>query len=53
MKALEDNGLTDKLWEFCNLFFGYQSEKPSIEELAASVIVTYAASSLKGTVPPV
>ena len=53
MKALEDNGLTDKLWELCNLFFGYQSEKPSIDDLASSMIVTYAASSLKGTVPPV
>lgn len=53
MKVLEDNGLTDKLWELCNLFFGYQSEKPSIDDLAASMIVTYAASSLKGTVPPV
>lgn len=53
MKVLEDNGLTDKLWELCNLFFGYHSEKPSIDDLAASMIVTYAASSLKGTVPPV
>jgi uncharacterized protein (TIGR02687 family) len=53
MKALTDNGITDKFWELCNLFFGYQSDKPSIEDLAASMIVTYAASSLKGTVPTV
>jgi len=53
MKALTDNGITDKFWELCNLFFGYQSDKPSIDDLAASMIVTYAASSLKGTVPAV
>lgn len=53
MKALTDNGITDKFWELCNLFFGYQSDKPSIDDLAASMIVTYAASSLKGTVPVV
>lgn len=53
MKALTDNGITDKFWELCNLFFGYQSDKPSIEDLATSMIVTYAASSLKGTVPTV
>lgn len=53
MKALEDNGLTDKFWELCNVFFGYQSENPSLDDFAASMIVTYAASSLKGTVPAV
>lgn len=53
MKVLTDNGITDKFWELCNLFFGYQSDKPSIDDLAASMIVTYAASSLKGTVPAV
>lgn len=53
MKALTDNGITDKFWELCNLSFGYQSDKPSIDDLAASMIVTYAASSLKGTVPAV
>ena len=53
MKALVDNGITDKFWELCNLFFGYQSDKPSIDDLATSMIVTYASSSLKGTVPAV
>ena len=53
MKALMDNGITDKFWELCNLFFGYQSDKPSIDDLAASMIVTYASSTLKGTVPTV
>lgn len=53
MKALEDNCLMDKLWELCNVFFGYQSENPSLDDFAASMIVTYAASSLKGTVPAV
>ena len=53
MKALTDNGITDKFWELCNLFFGYQSDKPSIDDLAVSMIVTYAASTLKGTVPTV
>lgn len=53
MKALKDNGITDKFWELCNVFFGYRSDKPSIDDLAASMIVTYAASSLKGAVPAV
>lgn len=53
MKILEDNGLTDKLWELCNVFFSYQSEIPSLDDFAVSMIVTYVTSSLKGTVPAV
>lgn len=50
-KALDDNGLTDKFWELCEKFFGYQSEKPNIDDLSACMILTYASSTLKATVP--
>ena len=50
-KALDDNGLTDKFWELCEKFFGYKSEKPNIDDLSACMILTYASSTLKATVP--
>lgn len=51
MKILDDNGLTDKFWDLCNKYFGYESEKPNMDDLIACMILTYASSSLKGTVP--
>lgn len=50
-KALDDNGLTDKFWELCEKFFGYKAEKPNIDDLSACMILTYASSTLKATVP--
>lgn len=50
-KALDDNGLTDKFWELCEKFFGYKSEKPNMDDLSACMILTYASSTLKATVP--
>lgn len=50
-KALDDNGLTEKFWELCEKFFGYQSEKPNMDDLSACMILTYASSTLKATVP--
>ena len=50
-KALDDNGLTDKFWELCEKFFGYKSDKPNIDDLSACMILTYASSTLKATVP--
>lgn len=51
LKALDDNGLTEKFWELCQKYFGYQSEKPNIEDLSTRMILTYAASTLKTTIP--
>lgn len=51
LKILEDNGLQEKFWELCKKYFGYESEKPNMDDLAACMILTYASSSLKGTVP--
>ena len=51
MKAIEDNGLTERFWELCKKYFGYESEKPNIDDLAECMILTYAAASLKATVP--
>jgi uncharacterized protein (TIGR02687 family) len=51
MKAIEDNGLTQVLWNLCKKYFGYDPEKQSISDLAAGMIITYASVSLKETVP--
>lgn len=51
IKAIEDHGLTERFWEYCNKYFGYKPEKPSLNDLASCMIVTYASASLKDTVP--
>lgn len=53
MKALEDNGLLDKFWELCEKYFGYQSENPNVDDLAACMLLTYASVALKDTLPVV
>lgn len=53
IKALENNSLLDRFWQLCSKYFGYDAEKPSIDDLAACMIVTYAASSLKTSIPDV
>lgn len=53
MKALEDNGLVEKFWELCDKYFGYQSENPNIDDLAACMLLTYASVVLKDTLPVV
>lgn len=53
MKALEDNGLLDKFWGLSEKYFGYQSENPNIDDLAACMLLTYASVSLKDTLPAV
>lgn len=51
MKAIEDNGLTERFWELCKKYFGYEPEKPNMDDLAECMILTYSAASLKATVP--
>ena len=53
MKALEDNGLLEKFWKLCEKHFGYQSENPNVDDLAACMILTYASVALKDTLPAV
>lgn len=53
MKALEDNGLLEKFWELCEKYFGYQSENPNVDDLAACMLLTYASVALKDTLPSV
>lgn len=53
MKALEDNGLLEKFWKLCEKYFGYQSENPNIDDLAACMLLTYASMTLKDTLPVV
>ena len=52
-KALEDNGLIEKFWELCEKYFGYKSENPNMEDLAACMLLTYASVALKDTMPAV
>lgn len=53
MKTLEDNGLLEKFWELCEKYFGYQSEDPNVDDLAACMLLTYASVALKDTLPAV
>ncbi len=53
MKALEDHGLLEKFWKLCEKYFGYQSENPNVDDLAACMLLTYASVSLKDTLPTV
>lgn len=50
-KALDSNGLTESFWELCKKYFAYVSDKPNMDDMSASMIVTYAASTLNNTVP--
>lgn len=51
MKAIEDNDLTERFWELCKKYFGYEPEKPSIDDMATCMILTYASASLRSTLP--
>jgi uncharacterized protein (TIGR02687 family) len=51
MKNIDYNGLTICFWNLCKKYFGYTSQNPNIDDLAASMIVTYAGVSLKNTLP--
>jgi len=53
IKLLENNGLLERFWQLCNKYFGYDVEKPSLEDMAACMVVTYASASLKASVPAV
>ena len=51
MKAIESNGLIENFWLLCQKYFGYETEKPSVEDLAACLVVTYSSVSLKSSLP--
>ena len=51
MKDIETNGLTKRFWEFCENFLAYKTDNPSIDDLTSCLLITYAASTLKGAVP--
>lgn len=53
LKALEDNGLLEKFWKLCEKYYGYQSENPNMDDLAACMLLTYASVALKDTLPAV
>lgn len=51
MKQIDNMGLTEDFWKLCKATFEYESEKPNINDLTVSLIITYAASTLKATLP--
>lgn len=53
IKILEDNGILDRFWELCGKYVGYESENPSIEDMASCVLLTYASITLKDTMPSI
>ena len=53
LKALKDNGLLEKFWELCEKYFGYPSENPNMNDLAACMLLTYASVALKDALPAV
>lgn len=53
-KALADNGLTERFWKLCQKYFSYpddKTQKPDMDDLSVRMILTYAASTLKTTMP--
>lgn len=53
IKALANNNLLERFWQLCRKYFGYNAENPNLDDLASCMIVTYAASALKTSVPAV
>lgn len=53
IKALENNNLLERFWQLCNKYFGYDAENPNLDDMAARMVITYAASALKTSVPTV
>lgn len=51
MKQIDNMGLTEDFWKLCKATFEYESEKPNINDLTVSLIITYAASTVKATLP--
>lgn len=51
LKILETYGLLQSYWDLCKKYFGYNVNKPNMNDMASSMIVTYAASTLRSTIP--
>lgn len=51
LKVLNTNALLESFWNLCRKYFGYEVETPNLEDMVASMIVTYAAASLRATLP--
>lgn len=51
MKQIDAMGLTDDFWSLCKTYFEYESNKPNINDLAVSLIITYASTTLKDELP--
>ena len=51
--AFETNGLKERFWELCGKYFGYETEVKNMDDLAACLIMTYTANTMKGSCPDV
>jgi len=49
--AFEKMGMLNYFWELCNKYFGYFEEKPTLEKLAITLLVTYTDHTFKGDLP--
>ncbi len=51
MKQIDTMGLAEDFWKLSKYYFEYESDKPSINDLAVCLVITYAASTLKDMLP--
>ena len=51
IKSFEDYGILNEFWNLCKKQFGYEPKTPNVDDLAACLILTYASTTLKSTIP--
>ncbi|MFT9495896.1 BREX-1 system phosphatase PglZ type A [Anaerosolibacter sp.] len=49
--TFEKMGVLDYFWAFCNKYFGYIEEKPTLEKLVITLLVTYTDHTFNGGLP--
>ena len=50
-ETLDSFGLKDRYWELCGKYFGYETGARTMGDLAACLILTYTAQTMKGKIP--
>ena len=49
--AFEKMGLLKCFWQLCEKYYGYNEEKPTLEKLVVTLLMTYTAHRFKGDLP--
>lgn len=49
--AFEKLGLLKSFWQLCEKYYGFQNEKPTVEKLVLTLLITYTAHRYKGDLP--